>query len=94
MELDKGRHMRHVGVLRTWVGAKGFGFLSSESLASDTFVHNTQFENADISPQQNAVYSFEARVGPRGMFATNLARVSDKELETERAWASRDAGRE
>jgi cold shock CspA family protein len=49
--------MRHCGKLKVWK-ERGFGFLQSQSLADDLFVHVSEFQAANIEPEEDQIYSF------------------------------------
>ena len=66
------------GIVKWFNGAKGFGFLVRENNLGDCFFHATDIKKSNIDEKtvdEGQKYSFVVVDTPRGIKATNLARV-------------------
>ena len=68
--------MTQEGTVKWFNDAKGFGFIVSESLNGDIFVHYSAIEaNGFRSLNEGERVSFEVEEGPKGLQARNVVRL-------------------
>lgn len=63
--------MKTAGIIKWYNAAKGFGFIQSEEVAGDIFVHYTAF-GTDKFVKEGDPVSFDLITGPKGPQAFNV----------------------
>lgn len=66
----------HNGVVKWFSAEKGFGFIQAQGLDKDVFLHVKQLRSSGImgSLLDGEQVRFVCNTGPKGLFATNIAR--------------------
>lgn len=63
------------GKIKFYDAKKGYGFLSSDE-GGDTFVHVSAIKDAGLPPpHEGERFTFDTAMGPKGSYATNLAKA-------------------
>lgn len=56
----------HKGLLKTWKTDKGFGFIKSDTLEHDTFIHISALKHMSRKPKVGDIIYFEVATQPDG----------------------------
>lgn len=65
------------GIVKWFNSSKGYGFLTSEEIQDDIFVHYTAIEGEGYKTlNEGEEVEFEVEDGPKGPTATNVVRKS------------------
>ena len=59
------------GVVKRWLGLKGYGFIKCDDSEDEVFVHNSAIKNGNALQEGERV-KFDLEETPRGPRATNL----------------------
>ena len=63
--ISTGKYMNK-GLLKAWNDEKGFGFIKSDSLAHDTFIHISALKHMSRKPKVGDIIYFEVATEPNG----------------------------
>lgn len=68
---------RKDGKVKWWNEEKGYGFIVSEGVASDVFVHRQQLIRSGLPALiEGEKVSFSLNQGKKGLFATSISKAS------------------
>lgn len=70
------------GVIKWYNTEKGYGFLVVDGWDKDVFLHVKKLRNSGIigNPIEGEVYECHVENGPKGLFATNLAKKTHEQV--------------
>jgi cold shock protein len=70
--------MSETGVVKWFDGKKGYGFIIRDESKTDVFFHSTDLKKSGIKDEdidEGHKFSFDVAQTPRGIKATNIARI-------------------